>query len=267
MLFRRISSLAFAAVVLAVAGCQPESDPSDTDQESIDVAQEAESLHGFSVPPGAGVLIPQSLPLVKELYAFEAKGWLAWAMGLPYSTGPITDTTGAACGQSQSGPVWYLAGTAGGDATRSCTIPRHKFLYLPLINHWVLPMAQYVDTPAEMADYLAFIDSYIPDQRAHTCNLEIKLDGVPLLATEAQLDSKLWTQVLKPFSVTVNDDNFASQFGSTGYVTPAGVTAGHYALLRPLSPATTCSSTEEPCATTGSSGVRELHRLPPDRRS
>ncbi len=233
MLFRGIASLAVLALAALAAGCQPGSEAADTDTDATGVAQEADSLEGFSVPAGPGVLIPQNNSIVKDIYAFEAKGWIRWAMGLPFSTGPITDTTGAACAQGQSGPVWYLAGTSGGLATRSCTIPKHKFLYVPLINQWVLPMPQYVDTPAEMADYTAFLASYIPDVRAHTCNLAIKLDGVPLLTTEAQLDAKLWTQVLNPFTVKVNDDNFA---GSLGYTTPAGVTAGHYALLRPLSP-------------------------------
>ncbi len=233
MLFHKLSSLALAAVFLAAAGCQPESDAADTDQEPIDVAQEAVTLGGFSVPAGPGVLIPQSLPFVKEIYQLEAKAWTRWAMGLPDSTGPINDTTGAACGQGQSGPVWYLAGTYGGAATRSCTIPGHKLIYVPLINTWVVPMSQYVDTPAEMADYQAFIAEYVTYVRAHTCHLSIKLDGVPLLPSEAQLDARLWTQVTNPFSVTVNDDNFT---GEPGYTTPAAVAAGHYALLRPLSP-------------------------------
>lgn len=235
MLFRRISSLALIALASVVTGCQPENEVADADQEPTEIAQEAQSLHGFSVP-GGGVLIPQGSPLVNELYAFEAKSWIRWAMALPFSTGPITDPTGAACGQGQSGPVFYLAGTSGGAATRSCTIPAHKFLYLPLINFWVLPQPEYVSTPADMQDYLDFLSSYIPDRRAHTCHLSIKVDGAPLLATQAQLDSKLWTQALEPFSVQVNDDNFASEYGVTGYTTPAGVTAGDYALLRPLSP-------------------------------
>ena len=238
MLFRRLSPLVFLAFASFAAGCAPEADAVDADQEPLDVAQQAESIPGFSVPAGVGVLIPQTLPLVKEIYAHEAKAWIKWAMGLPFSTGPITDTTGAACGQGQSGPVWYLAGTPGGALTRSCTIPRHKFLFVPLINHWVLPDPQYVSTPADLADYKNFIAGYIPDLRAHTCNLAIKVDGAPLLTTEAQLDAKLWTQVTNPFTVVVNDDNFASQYGQLGYTTPAGVTAGHYALLRPLSPGT-----------------------------
>ncbi|APR80801.1 Hypothetical protein A7982_06148 [Minicystis rosea] len=230
----RVSSL--AVIALLAAACTQETGAYEgTEDAPGETAEAAESLLGFPLPGGGNPLLPATSPLLKELYQIEAKGWLKWGMGLPFSTGPITDTTGAACHQGQSGPVFYLAGTTGGDVTRNCTISRGDFLFLPLVNRWVIPTAEQVDTPEELADYLSFVNDYIPAQRPHTCHLHISLDGQPLLTTEADLDEKLWAQVLKPFSVTLNDDNFASQYGRPGGVSPAAVTAGHYALLRPLS--------------------------------
>jgi len=232
MNLQRICSLALVASL--AAACQPNPEPSDPGQEPLEQAQHADDVATLLGSPGPGWLIPQGSQLVKDVYAFESKSWLRWAMGLPFSTGPITDTTGAACAQGQAGPVWYLAGTDGGDVTRSCTLSGHEFIFVPLINHWLTPPAEAVATLADLADYLAFVNTYIPDQRAHTCNLALRLDGAALLPTEAQLDSKLWTQVLQPFPVQLDDDNFGSSWGQPGGLSPDAVTAGHYALLRPL---------------------------------
>ncbi|MFT3771483.1 MAG: hypothetical protein QM820_39210 [Minicystis sp.] len=233
MTLQRLTSLALIAV-FAVA-CRPDTESLGTDEEPLESAEHAESIHALASWPGPGPLIPQSSPLVKEVYRFESKSWVRWAMGLPFSTGPITDTTGAACAQGQAGPVWYLAGTNGGSVTRSCTIPQSKFIFIPLINSWVVPTAEAVEAPEDLAEYLDFVNAYIPDVRAHTCNLKLRLDGAPLLATQEQLDSKLWVQVLEPFPVQVNDDNFGSEYGRPGGLSPVVVEGGHYALLRPLS--------------------------------
>lgn len=61
--------------------------------------------------------------------------WWKWALQTPAAVNPVTDTTGAHCAQSQSGPIWFLAGTFGTDpVTRSCDIPAGKFLFIPLVN-------------------------------------------------------------------------------------------------------------------------------------
>lgn len=227
--------LTVTVLALVASACQPAAEPIGADLEPLESAQHQCDLDDLAELPGHGPLIAQTSPLVKSVYAAESKAWLRWAMGLPFSTGPITDQTGAACAQGQSGPVWYLAGTNGGDVTRSCTIPHDKLIFIPLINHWIIPTADSVAAPSDMADYLDFANFWIPDRRAHTCQLSIELDGAPLLHSQEQLDKKLWTQVLSPFAVQVNDDNFGAAWGRPGGLSPAATIGGHYALLRPLS--------------------------------
>ena len=74
-----------------------------------------------------------SLPGGKSYEQWAAKWW-QWAESIPLPINPIWDTTGADCAVSQSGDVWFLAGTAGFDATRSCTIPKNKMIFFPIIN-------------------------------------------------------------------------------------------------------------------------------------
>ena len=78
---------------------------------------------------------PESLPGGLSYQQWSAKFW-QWAWSIPYAVNPILDTTGIACDvhQSKSGPVWFLAGTAGFDATRQCFIPAGRMIFFPIIN-------------------------------------------------------------------------------------------------------------------------------------
>jgi hypothetical protein len=224
--------LTAAFVAASATACHSEPSISfDESQEGDDaVAQQLSALHGLS-----GHLVEPNSGLVRAIYQHESKRWIRWALGLPWSTGPVTDETGASCTQGQVGPVWFLAGTGGGSVTRSCTIPKNKVLFFPLHNRWANPRAEFVDEPAELAEYQLFLDEYFPALRTSTCQLKLLLDGVPLLPTLEALDG-LWTENRHPFSVTLQDDNYAADFGFTAGVYPAATQAGHYALLLPLSP-------------------------------
>jgi hypothetical protein len=59
--------------------------------------------------------------------------WFNWLGSVPLQENPANDNSGKNCAQKQSGPVWFLAGTAGGEAVRECTIPAGKAILLPVI--------------------------------------------------------------------------------------------------------------------------------------
>jgi hypothetical protein len=72
-----------------------------------------------------------------------SREWWQWAGSFDESVSPVADRSGAACASKQSGPVWFLAGTYGVRRTlRTCTVPRGKYLFFPLINYVVLPTAE-----------------------------------------------------------------------------------------------------------------------------
>ncbi len=60
--------------------------------------------------------------------------WWQWALSQSQPNDAFTDTTGANAGVGQTGPVFFIAGTTGGTATRSFTVPGDRFLLIPLIN-------------------------------------------------------------------------------------------------------------------------------------
>lgn len=85
--------------------------------------------------------------------------WWQWAASFDAKDSPVADRSGALCAGHQDGPVWFLAGTYGTQRTiRTCTVPRGKYLFFPLINYVVMPSGPKTscgsvqDTAAAMTD-------------------------------------------------------------------------------------------------------------------
>ena len=74
---------------------------------------------------------PDENPFGKTWEEWTADWW-KWALSLPVDQNPITDSTGANASYNQRGPVWFLAGTFGGVAERTCEIPAEKAIFFPI---------------------------------------------------------------------------------------------------------------------------------------
>jgi hypothetical protein len=222
---QRIMVRVAVATSVAISGCssEPIDDPI-AEAAQIEEATQELSINGFIEGP----LVLQETPLGVWTYEQLAKRWTQWAMKTPWSTGPITDTTGASCAQNQQGPVWFLAGTDGGHVDRTCTVPAFKPLYFPLVNYFNTPADQYVDTPEEEANYIEFFSGYFEEWRDAVCSLTLRVDGEDVLGSVEELDEALWVNSLEPFPVTLGEDNWG---GLPAGVRHKALTAGHYALL------------------------------------
>lgn len=216
-------SLISSCILLALAsGCATPDAAVDSDEE-VDSA--AQAIGPAEVNPAT---------------VAQAKGWLTWAFGQAWSTGPVLDTTGAACASGQSGSTWFLAGTTGGPVTRSCTIPANKTLVVPLINRWIVFRPEAYPDADAVAKAQNMADNYLKQQLARTCGLTLKVDGVEVAGTFDEMYENLYVEERTPFTVTLYPgDNFVTPFG-----VPSGInggdmpaeTAGHYAEIEPLSP-------------------------------
>jgi hypothetical protein len=165
---------------------------------------------------------PQSYPLDSKPYGLTYGEWTAkwwqWTISIPKDINPGGDTTGKDCALKQSGPVWFLAGTFGGAATRTCTIPAGKAIMLPLIN-------------AE-CDYLAK-PNLKTEQQLLACaksenegitGLDATVDGVK---TQSLQNYRVQSPLFN-FTYPTNNVNGAP-VGST-----QGVSDGYWVLLKPL---------------------------------
>lgn len=81
----------------------------------------------------AVIVIPRDASAYGNTYGEWSARWLQRLFAIPAATHPALDTTGAHCAEGQAGPVWFLAGTFGGDpVTRHCSVPVGKALFFPL---------------------------------------------------------------------------------------------------------------------------------------
>lgn len=120
-----------------------------------------------------GVYAPGSEPFGLPHSEWAAR-WYRWALAIPLAQNPLMDTTGDQASVGQSGPVSFLAGTAGDPpfAERSCRVPAGKAIFYPIINVF---SASPTDGTTDDAIFRAtdLITRYVSE-------LETSVDGVPL---------------------------------------------------------------------------------------
>jgi len=144
-------------------------------------------------------------------------GWTAewWQWALSQSI-PNDAFIGANASVGQAGPVFYIAGTTGGSAARSFTVPGDKFLLVPLINILVPGLAS--DEADLRADAASFIDS--------VDSLFATIDGIAV--PESDLFSHRELSPLFGF-VAAPDNPFGFPPGPSD-----GVSDGYWLMLDPL---------------------------------
>jgi hypothetical protein len=151
------------------------------------------------------------------------------------------DTTGIDCDvyQSKSGPVWFLAGTNGFDATRQCAIPVGRMIFFPIIN-WIndypCPDPQFQPGPKQSLEQFLTIGygPYIGARQYadHVTAASASLDGV------AVQDLLLPPETSK-YRVTSSIFNFNGD-PSLQVLDPCvgpkhkGVSDGYWIMLKPL---------------------------------
>lgn len=205
-----------------LGGCATPGDEGTSEDPAVAEASSAVKSCGVKTKPPTKSLV---------------RKWTRWAMEEPWTTGPIKDPTGAACADGQEGHTWFLAGTTGGPVSRTCTIPRGKDLFFPLVNNWcVFPPEWYPDQASIEAD-LPLYEQYYEESRAATCSLTVKVDGQDVYAGGfSEMMEDLWVIEMDPFEVDLNEgDNFVSAYGVAGGEMPA-TAAGHFARLKALPP-------------------------------
>jgi hypothetical protein len=142
--------------------------------------------------------------------------WWQWAASFPDDESPVGDRSGARCGASQSGAVWFLAGTFETRRTiRTCTVPRGKYLFFPLINYMVYP-------PEGSTAACATLQAGAADVTDGVSSLVLEVDGVRGTALESHR------------MVPARCFNLYGRDASEDYV-PAAAN-GYYVMLRPLKP-------------------------------
>ncbi len=153
------------------------------------------------------------------------QAWWQWALSFPTAVNPIVQDGAVDCSAGQSGKVWYLAGTFGSSAERTCSVMQGKALFFPLLNgiFW---------TPEDCPDELSCrvgVSTFLPDViTSWTCTV----DGTPCIfftqVVRAQSDARPLD--LPPGSIAVTD------FGYAPGVRELSISDGYWVMLDPLPP-------------------------------
>ncbi len=166
----------------------------------------------------SGVLPPNSRSHGMT-YGEWSAAWWQWALSGTAADNPVADPTGASCAVRQTAAVWFLAGTFGGDAERTCTVPAGKALFFPIIN------TVWANDPGGTATEDEVRAAARADLVGATASAEI--DGTAITNLQGYL-------VESPtFTLVLSDDNVLGAPGGT--YAPAAA-AGIHLLLAPLAP-------------------------------
>ena len=149
--------------------------------------------------------------------------WWQWASNFSSETNPIGQNGDVDCSAGQSGKVWFLAGTFGASATRTCSIPRGRALFFPLFNVIFWTPEDCTFESACRGGAAALIDNL----RSWSCTV----DGTPCVfsvpVVRAQSDAR---------PLDIPEGSFWEDFGTTPGLRPLSVADGYWVMLDPLPP-------------------------------
>lgn len=177
-------------------------------------------------PSAEAAILAQGSSVAGKTIGAWTQDWWAWALSLAVPNDPLSDQTGANANNNQSGPVFFIGGTAGGTANRSFTVPQSRYLLLPLVNT-VWTEADYQDPNDIQAAAEGAINA--------VNSLFFSLDGVPVpqaaLFGYREPSSDFFSMIVVPDSVFDT-----TQLGGV----PAGTynhaySDGYWLMLEPLS--------------------------------
>ena len=185
------------------------------------------SVHAAGRNPNPRIAPVNSSPYGKS-YGEWANAWWQWVLSIPADRNPLTDETGAFCGEGQSGPVWFNAGTFGNSAERHCTVPAGKAIFMPVFN-WIFGSGAFdchPTVPGVPCDVDALRASAAANTEAAEV-LEVSIDGAPL-----QNVADYRASSPTPFSITYPENSVTGVPAGTYF---PQVADGYWLMLSPLS--------------------------------
>jgi len=112
----------------------------------------------------AHVILPPGSTVEGRTIAEWTEAWWTWAFQAPAATNPLLDETGEFAHVNNDGPVFFIAGGAGGPVTRSFTVPGDRPILVPVLNAvaWREPIevlnGLVAEFPGAVTDLFASID-------------------------------------------------------------------------------------------------------------
>lgn len=156
--------------------------------------------------------------------------WWSWALGFPVATNPILTDGNVDCAAGQKGDVWFLAGTFGAKAERTCTVKKGKALLLPILNAITF-------APDFCKDVTSCrVDADNTQTQGGKFEWSCTIDGKPCIFnnTAVRAQSQPLPLNLKPGTLATEADGFGLAPG----IRKIAISDGYWLMLDPLKPGT-----------------------------
>lgn len=144
--------------------------------------------------------------------------WTQWLTSITKDKNPAADANGGNCSVNQQGPVWFLAGTFGGSAVRTCTIPAGKAILTPILSAFCTFLTDNAKTETDLRQCAR--------EGNNGASFQASVDGIGL----PNLESYRVTSNLSSFTIP-KDNPYGFPSGSTKTIVD-----GVFLFLKPLSP-------------------------------
>jgi hypothetical protein len=139
----------------------------------------------------------------------------------------VDDTDGANAGRGQSGLVFFVAGTRGGSAARSFTVPAEVFVLIPVVNYISREDASDPAFARDPEKERADMEASLADLMASTTALHATVDGRSFGAEELRTHAELAPE----FDFSATQGNV---FGFPSGSKQIAHARGYYLMLPPL---------------------------------
>jgi hypothetical protein len=155
-----------------------------------------------------------------ETVAQWTQDWWTWVLQSPDTANPTEDPTGAFATNNNGAAMFFIAGTDGGFAERSFTVPHAKPLLVPVLNQF------------DTLDPKSIINKVLADFQTGVTDMFARIDNIPV--------SNLQSHLVRTdfFSMgTVRDHTVASALGAPiGADLSPTKSAGYWLVVDGLAP-------------------------------
>jgi hypothetical protein len=180
--------------------------------------------------PNPGVIPPQAHPYGSSYGEWSARWW-RWAYSFPLAEFPSLQTEEVDCSLGQSGSVWFLAGTTGGDPVpRSCTIPTGTALFFPIINYlndYPCPDPSFRPAPGQT------LEEFLAEGAAAIIDAVTELEGV---VDGHRLNDPFSYRATSPLFTFTADPSLVDLDPCVTGTPQVGISDGYWLMLNPLPP-------------------------------
>lgn len=248
---KSLSSIVLSSLVILASACVSSSEPEGLPSEISNLSgpdMELENVQTNTAACSEGshsgrhYLFPPNASPHGKSYEDLAAEWWQWSLSIPKSENPMLN---GPCEENQSGHFFFLAGTTGGSAVRSCTIPAGKKIFFPIVNtvYWSCP--EYVSAGGSYTCDMAASEELLHDWAAGsidsaTTTLSLEIDGVAVGGLEdfrahsdtfpdtspAEWNDRIWPFCTGPIRQNLCGMPEGSQRNSVG--------DGFWAMMKPL---------------------------------